>query len=917
MSEQEEINKLKQEIEALKNLNNNLVKQLSDIDLYKNVFYNSSSVQIVFNQQYRIHHANYFPIPENQKIIDELLGQQGYFFLQCLFEFGSSPDSCERSGCNNCPVASLVDDCFRHQKNIYQQKIKIELRLEKKQASQYFMASANYIHSANEPFVLITLNDITEKEKIQLQLENSEQRFRKYFTEDKSVKLLISATDGKILDANPAAIDFYKYSPEEIKQLTINDINTLPANEIAAEMKAAFARESNFFVFQHQTASGITKDVEVYAAPMHIDNKDVMYVTVHDITESTRYKTRLQQANERFKHLLNNIDAYIYLVDIETQKIVYTNKLVRKAFGNIIGQHCWESFAMGTNECRMCQRKKMDLNNLNTNDSVSGENYVPKLNKWLSYHDRVIRWTNDRLVRISISYDITERVEAKQQLQKSKQRLQQALDGANDGLWDWNITTNQIYFSPRWKQMLGYADNEIEDSVRAWKNRIHPDDVGAVSAKLHECKHALRCVFEVEYRMLHKNNNWYTFLSRAKVQTSKYTGDKHLIGTQVDITQLRKTEKALKQSEHFLKSAQEVGHIGSWLYDAETNLLKWSDEEYRIFGIRPQSDFVKYEDFDALVHPDDKTLLDTIWEKSLLDGSPFEIEFRILVDGKTRWIYERANRIEDNQNRVQILGVSQDITEQKRKENLLKNLNAELQQTVKSRDRMFSIIAHDLRSPFNAILGFSQLIGNYNKQLNDPKLAKYHNMQQAGIEKALDLLENLLQWARQQRGVLKPQMQWFKFNDTAKSVIEIYKNAACQKQITLHEKLCENTTIYSDEKMVNTILRNFIANAIKFTKPNGSISVECFVDDENNFVFQVTDTGLGMTTEQITKVLDPEVIHTTVGTNNEKGSGLGLKLCKDLTNHLNGEFSIESEPDKYSKFMVKIPQTNTKPRQAE
>jgi len=235
------------------------------------------------------------------------------------------------------------------------------------------------------------------------------------------------------------------------------------------------------------------------------------------------------------------------------------------------------------------------------------------------------------------------------------------------------------------------------------------------------------------------------------------------------------------------------------------------------------------------------------------------------------------------------------------KNQIINQKNAELASVNAQKDKFFSIIAHDLKSPFNSILGFSELLKDEARNLDIDTIVQYAGIINSSVLHTFGLLENLLEWARMQQGRIPFEPQKILFSSIVNKEFEGLKNNADQKNIELINKVSENLIITADENMVSTVLRNLVSNGIKFTPKGGEVMVEARVEDDNVKI-SVFDTGIGIEPETIKNLFKIETSFTTRGTENEKGTGLGLLLCKEFVEKHNGKVWVESEEGKGSCF---------------
>jgi len=253
-----------------------------------------------------------------------------------------------------------------------------------------------------------------------------------------------------------------------------------------------------------------------------------------------------------------------------------------------------------------------------------------------------------------------------------------------------------------------------------------------------------------------------------------------------------------------------------------------------------------------------------------------------------------------------ILGVTRDITERKQFEAKLLEQAEKLKELNATKDKFFSIIAHDLRSPFNGILALSDLLRNEVHELDTESIKDYADHIYISAHQAFDLLENLLNWANTQQGSIPFSPSRLCINEVIDREIDHLMTVAEQKSISLSNITDEKVTIEADEKMLETVVRNLISNAIKFTHQGGSITVGVNQKTEHVDIV-ISDTGVGMSEEAIDHLFKMEKGNTTIGTQNETGTGLGLIICKEFVERHGGSIMVESVIGKGSQFHVMLP----------
>ncbi|NOX17811.1 MAG: PAS domain S-box protein [Chlorobi bacterium] len=256
-------------------------------------------------------------------------------------------------------------------------------------------------------------------------------------------------------------------------------------------------------------------------------------------------------------------------------------------------------------------------------------------------------------------------------------------------------------------------------------------------------------------------------------------------------------------------------------------------------------------------------------------------------------IYEEQDRIEENASELVQLNAKLEISEEK------------LQELNSRKDRFFSILAHDLKNPFTALIGYSEMLLLDYDEFSEEEKKEFIGVIFKTSKNVYELLENLLDWSRMQTGKLEMSPKIIDFHSVAKDVYNLTYGNATKKQIELEFSIPEKTLVFADKNAVSTVLRNLVTNAIKFTSKEGKISVKS-EEEENYFKITVEDNGLGISEEVIGKLFRIDSAHTTSGTANEKGTGLGLILCKELVEKSGGTIWVESEEGKGSKFIFTL-----------
>ncbi|MDM8559967.1 hybrid sensor histidine kinase/response regulator [Candidatus Parabeggiatoa sp. HSG14] len=232
----------------------------------------------------------------------------------------------------------------------------------------------------------------------------------------------------------------------------------------------------------------------------------------------------------------------------------------------------------------------------------------------------------------------------------------------------------------------------------------------------------------------------------------------------------------------------------------------------------------------------------------------------------------------------------------------------ELKHANATKDKFFSIISHDLGNLFNTLIGFSSLLTTQNKNLSTAQKEDFLQRMLNASNKGYNLLKNLLEWSRVQTGHIVSKPTALNLQEIVADNIDLSRNHAYSKGIELSSSISETTIVFADRNMLDTVIRNLLSNAIKFTPAGGRVEITSQgKNTEEEIVVSISDTGVGIIPQDIEKLFRIDVSHTTIGTGEEKGTGLGLILCKEFVEKNGGTIWVESEVGKGSQFYIRLP----------
>lgn len=274
-------------------------------------------------------------------------------------------------------------------------------------------------------------------------------------------------------------------------------------------------------------------------------------------------------------------------------------------------------------------------------------------------------------------------------------------------------------------------------------------------------------------------------------------------------------------------------------------------------------------------------------------------------DGSVIFMDVNLNTIDYGRNKV-VMTTLRDVSERVKSELKLRQYSEALSDLNSSKDKFFSIIAHDLKSPFSGLLGLSQILCEELDEIGNNELKKYADEINNAAKFIFKLLQNLLEWSRLNTGKFDYAPVTVNLNNKISSIIQLLNLNAVNKKIDLRFQCQEDLKVIADNNMLNSILQNLISNALKFTHEHGLVEVNASLATDKA-VICVKDSGIGIPEENLKKIFRVDKNISTLGTAKEKGTGLGLVLCKELVEKNNGSITAESVLGEGTTFTVTLP----------
>lgn len=426
--------------------------------------------------------------------------------------------------------------------------------------------------------------------------------------------------------------------------------------------------------------------------------------------------------------------------------------------------------------------------------------------------------------------------------------------------------------------------------------------------KLLKCIRPSKEHVNFEQRITHEDGktSLLQWTLRAIFGKDEHPEEYQLVGR--DVTEIEESREALRRSEEMFRLIAENSNDIISIHQDNGSVEYVSPSVQHILGYSPEELYMVQGL--SIVCDEDYHTMTQCYESLQFSKKPVLLTFRLKdKQGKLIWFESMIQRQHDSKGEStgKVIAVSRNIHSRKIVEEQQKQTEIQLKEANMTKDKFFSIIAHDLRSPFTSILGFSRLLSEEYDDFSDEDRKMMVTQIQNSTETTFQLLDNLLAWAKTQLGrtIINPEL--FTLESLIAETVKQTMPQALIKNISLVSDRIEDVEIFADQNMIRTVLRNLVSNAVKFSFPGGTIELDSFIED-NKLTITVTDHGTGIPPEALDKLFNlSEQTITTKGTANEKGTGLGLILCREFIEKNGGSIAAKSEMGKGSTFSIILP----------
>ncbi len=779
-------------------------------------------------------------------------------------------------------------------------------------------------------------------------IEDSEANLKAIF-ENVGVGIILISS-GKIKNVNSTLQKMLGYSEKELKELSVEQITHPHDLELDAKLiKELLQGKRNRYQIEKRY---LHKDGEIIYGKLTVSRieakrkKDEKIIAlIEDISEQKRIADKLTSEQNLLVTLLESSPDSIYFKDINS-RFIKVNKAFAKKHGFAtqelaIGKSDETTFGKQHSTEAYVDEQRIIHTGIPIIGKEEKEDWPDGRTTWASTSKMPLYDADGKISGIfGITRDITESKLAQEKIKESERLYRSLFESSDDGIFltsdeiiiDCNPTVLDIFKCTR-EYVVGHSPAEFSPEIQ-------PDGRDSLSSANEKISLAFNGLPQ-KFDWQHKRPDGVLVDCEMSLKSITIEGKKLIQATMRDITKRKKSGKIREALFEISEAAYTASDMPTLykkihdvvgtlmiaknfyiaLYDEKTGMISfpYMIDEYdppyapKKFG-KGLTEYVLRKGESTLINAQIDLDLRKSGEVELI-GTPTSIWLGVplKVGGKAIGVIvvqDYENEKAYGEEEMQVLNfVSEQIAqviERKRNSDAVKKYAEELKQLNATKDKFFSIIAHDLKNPFITLLGFSDLLISDFGEFTDEEKIYYITEMRKTAEISHSLLQNLLHWSRSQTGRIEFNPQKLDLYDVVSSNVELLNPSAERKQIRILSEIPKLTYVSADEDMLNTVIRNLLTNALKFTNKNGKIEISC-ADQNGNLQIYISDTGVGMSDKVKADLFRLDVTQSTFGTENEAGTGLGLILCKEFVEKHGGTISVESEVGKGSKFCITLP----------
>ena len=758
-------------------------------------------------------------------------------------------------------------------------------------------------------FSEIILALVNRNKQIQLSLKESEKQFKRLLNYAYDWEYWIKP-DGTIGYSSPSCLQQTGYSPEEFtqnKDLLLKIVHPDDKEVVAKHLKNLADPGAGKIQFRIVTRKGKIRMIRHTCQPVYDEEGNFIgrRASNRNATDRWRAELDLEESEKKYRRIFENLLDVYYRTKMDgTIEIISPSIEALSGFkpNELIGRNA-EVFYKNKGErekfIEKILKEKQLINYEVEFRDVRGRTRV------LSFNNKLVFNSKGEPVAIEgIFRDVTEAKKRERELTIAREEAENYLQAANVMIVILDRKANIKLINNKGAEILGLPKEEIIGK-NWYENFVPPHRREASRKSLFdeiEKNETVNSVYESDLVDAQGNIKiilWHTVL--IKDNEGKIA---EILSTGVDITKQKFLQDELRREKEKYKNLFDSNLAGVFISDLSGRILECNNAFARIFGYSSPEEIKGINATDFYKTPKDReAFIEEIFDKKVLFSKELLMKKK---NGEEVWILENVMLLDGNR----LQGTLIDITKRKEVELELKESERKLRELIEIKDKFFSIISHDIRSPFTALLGYIQIIEEDILPQLEGELPVYLKNMFSSVRNVYNFIEKLLQWSRAQTNRIELNPGDLTLSNEGENACFVLKENAKYKEIEILIEIDSDIQVFADEQALQTILRNLISNAIKFTPRKGKIKIFANESSDGNKIeVHVEDSGVGMSREMVENLFRLDRQTQTQGTEKEGGSGLGLLLVKELVEKSGGKIWVESTPGKGSCFSFSLPKS--------
>lgn len=875
--------------------------------MLNSIFDNAPYILMLVDRELRVKNINHKGILFSGKSKKLILGLLGGDVTNCIH--ASEGEGCGKNpNCKVCAIWSNVNYTFKQNEPIIDEEGLIEYYQDGKIESLNISVSTSIVDVGDEKLALLSIADISKRKKIEEALLNNERRLLEAQKIAKLGHYNFNIVEGRwysslVLDEIFGMGKDFEKTIEGWLEIIHPDYK----EEMLDYLSNHVIKNQNKFNKEYKIITIDTREEKwvrgLGGLKFDNDGNSVeMFGTIQDITTQKQAEEKIKESEERFRMLSEQSVLGIFIG--QDNVIKYINQAAADIFEYTIDEilnwtpsECFEKMAHPDDRAfimKEAQNKETGEQDYRTNyhfKALTKSGAVKHIEKY----SKPILYSNRNAV-LSVINDISERKRAENALLNNEAKQSAMIANISDVIAILDDKGIILYKSPNIEKHFGWKPEELIG--KQGLDQSHPDDYELIKKAFVNVLKEHNATVTVEYRYRCKNGE-YAMIQLTAVNLLNDPNINGILTNYHDISERKKTEKELNTRQFYLSKAQEIGSIGTWELDIETNELIWTEQNYKNFGV-PLGTHVTYDKFIQCIHPADREYVHKEWITALKNNKQYDIEHRVLANGKVKWLREKADiTFDENGKAIVAIGVTQDITERKVTEQELQKLAK-----LESLGLLAGGIAHN----------FKNILANISFNIS---LAKY---KPESTKTYLDKMEAAIG----QASALATRFQTFSTGGdplietiSLKNVLDEALAIGLSGSEIISDLVIEDDiwNIRADARQLNEVFMNLIINAKQAMPKGGRLDISAnnlYIDKDNVYLLNegpyvkisFRDSGIGIAKEKLPKIFDPFY------TNKASGTGLGLASVQLIIKKHKGAVTVNSKLNMWTQFEIYLPATD-------